>query len=110
MADRLAAATSMPRGVIELVNGATFLTITALVLHVLMRRADRLDVAAARRHRDGHRLAVGATPGLLNSGVQDGAFNRDLWETILAGQVLAGQLFNRCSDGQLDTVSENIYS
>ncbi|MEX2486311.1 MAG: PAS domain S-box protein, partial [Nitriliruptoraceae bacterium] len=53
-------------------------------------------------------VAVGATPGILNSGLQDEAFFRDLWETIIAGKVWRGQLVNRRSDGELYTESQTI--
>lgn len=45
--------------------------------------------------------AIGATPRLLSSGFQDGAFYQDLWETILAGNVWEGQLIDRRRDGLL---------
>jgi PAS domain S-box-containing protein len=47
--------------------------------------------------------AIGATPRLLSSGFQDEAFYRDLWETILAGNVWEGQLIDRRRDGLLRT-------
>jgi PAS domain S-box-containing protein len=53
-------------------------------------------------------VAVGATPRLLKSGVQDEGFYRDLWETIHAGQVWRGQVVNRRNDGELYTVSQTI--
>ena len=46
--------------------------------------------------------AVGRTPGeVLNSGRQDAAFYRQMWETILSGQVWSGELVNRRKDGSL---------
>jgi len=156
VADHLAVATSIPRWVVELGKGALFVTITALVLHVLLRRrTELLADATARTHRDAHRLtdhetrnrlqatalsgtanavvitdrdgtiewvnpafetmsgyrssvAIGATPRLVHSGVQDEEFYRELWDTILAGQVWRGQVVNRRSDGELYTVSEII--
>jgi PAS domain S-box-containing protein len=53
-------------------------------------------------------VAVGATPRLFNSGLQDQGFYRELWETILAGRVWRGQVVNRRSDTQLYTVSQTI--
>ncbi len=53
-------------------------------------------------------VAVGATARLVKSGVQDEAFFRDLWETILAGQVWRGEVVNRRSDGELYTVGQTI--
>ena len=53
-------------------------------------------------------VAVGTTPHLIYSGVQDEAFYRDLWDTILAGQVWRGEVVNRRSDGELYTVRQTI--
>ena len=156
VADTVTEATSTPRWVVELGKGVLFVVVTALVLHVLMRRrAERVDAVAASALEDGRRLAesekrsrlqatalsatanavvitgadgtiewvnpafeamsgysssvaVGATPRLLKSGVQDEGFYRDLWATILAGQVWRGQVVNRRSDGELYTVSQTI--
>lgn len=47
--------------------------------------------------------AIGATPRLLSSGLQDEDYYRDLWETILAGNVWEGQLVDRHRDGRLRT-------
>jgi PAS domain S-box-containing protein len=47
--------------------------------------------------------AIGATPKLLSSGYQDRAFYRDLWDTILRGEVWEGQLIDRRRDGLLRT-------
>jgi len=52
--------------------------------------------------------AIGANPRLLKSGLQDEAFYRDLWQTILAGRVWRGQVVNRRIDGKLYTVSQTI--
>ena len=53
-------------------------------------------------------IAIGDTPRLLKSGLQDEAFYRELWETVLAGRVWRGQVVNRRSDGELYTVSQTI--
>ena len=46
--------------------------------------------------------AVGRTPGaLLKSGQHEPAFYRQLWETILAGEVWQGNISNRAEDGHL---------
>ena len=42
---------------------------------------------------------IGKNPRLLKSGQQDPAFYRNLWETVLAGQVWHGELINRRKDG-----------
>ena len=47
--------------------------------------------------------AIGATPRLLRSGVQDDAFYADLWGTVLAGATWHGELVNRRKDGSLYT-------
>lgn len=45
--------------------------------------------------------AAGETPRILKSGRQDTVFYRNLWETILAGQVWHGEIINRRQDGSL---------
>lgn len=49
------------------------------------------------------REAIGSTPRLLASGLQDEAFYRELWDTLLSGRVWEGQLVDRRRDGQLRT-------
>ena len=44
---------------------------------------------------------VGLNPRFLKSGKHDPAFYKDLWDTILAGQVWHGELLNRRKDGSL---------
>jgi PAS domain S-box-containing protein len=45
---------------------------------------------------------IGHTPGeLLKSGVHDAAFYRQMWETILSGNVWRGEVVNRRKDGSL---------
>ena len=44
---------------------------------------------------------VGANPRVLSSGVQDGAFYRDLWSTIRQGRVWRGTFVNRTKGGTL---------
>ena len=53
-------------------------------------------------------VAVGATPRLVNAGLQDEGFYKDLWETILAGRVWRSEVVNRRRDGELYTVSQII--
>lgn len=44
--------------------------------------------------------SLGVNPGeLVNSGQHDRAFYRQMWETILSGQVWRGELINRRKDG-----------
>lgn len=46
--------------------------------------------------------AIGKTPGqLVNSGQHDRAFFRQLWDTILAGEIWQGEITNRRKDGSL---------
>lgn len=47
--------------------------------------------------------AIGDTPRLLRSGVQDDRFYADLWGTILEGCTWHGELVNRRKDGTLYT-------
>jgi nitrogen fixation negative regulator NifL len=44
---------------------------------------------------------IGLTPRFLKSGQQDHDFYKNLWNTILAGQVWRGELLNRRKDGSL---------
>lgn len=52
--------------------------------------------------------AVGQTPSFLKSGQQSLAFYRELWQTILAGNVWRGDVIERHKDGSLYTVDEVI--
>ncbi len=45
--------------------------------------------------------AIGQTPRILKSGVQDQKFYEGLWQTILSGRVWFGELINRHKDGRL---------
>lgn len=45
--------------------------------------------------------SVGAQPRLLRSGWQGPAFYKEMWGTILAGEVFRGELVNRRKDGSL---------
>jgi len=51
---------------------------------------------------------VGKNPRILKSGIQDKAFYKNLWDTILAGQVWRGELVNRRKDGTLYHEEETI--
>ncbi|UCC47807.1 MAG: response regulator [Gemmatimonadota bacterium] len=44
---------------------------------------------------------VGHNPRILNSGRQDGAFYREMWEALARGDVWSGHLINRRKDGTL---------
>ena len=45
--------------------------------------------------------AIGKTPRILKSDLQDAAFYRDFWKTLLSGQVWRGEFTNRHKDGSL---------
>ncbi len=45
--------------------------------------------------------AIGQNPRVLNSGQQDKAFFRNMWETVLSGKVWQNELVNRKKDGTL---------
>jgi PAS domain S-box-containing protein len=52
---------------------------------------------------------VGKDPGaLLKSDQHDSAFYKDLWDTILSGQVWRGEMLNRRKDGSLYTEEQTI--
>ncbi len=55
------------------------------------------DEAVGKHHRD-----------LVNSGKQDKAFFKDLWDTILAGRTWRGEVINRRKDGRLYTQDQSI--
>jgi len=52
--------------------------------------------------------AVGRTPGILNSGKQDGEFYDRMWRTILAGNQWDARLINRRKSGELYHVYQMI--
>lgn len=52
--------------------------------------------------------ALGHTPSFLKSERQNASFYRELWETILAGNVWRGEVVERRKDGTLYTVDEVI--
>jgi two-component system cell cycle sensor histidine kinase/response regulator CckA len=45
--------------------------------------------------------AVGKTPAILKSGKHDDEFYREMWETLVRGEVWSGHLINRRKDGTL---------
>jgi nitrogen fixation negative regulator NifL len=52
--------------------------------------------------------AIGQTPAILKSGVQDPGMYRELWATIRAGRVWRGRLVNRRKDGSVYTEEQTI--
>ena len=51
---------------------------------------------------------LGQTPRLLQSGKHDQAFYKNLWDTILSGQIWHGEIINRRKDGSLYTEDQTI--
>ena len=45
--------------------------------------------------------AVGKTPAILKSGIHDSKFYRDLWDTIVRGEVFQSEVANRKKNGEL---------
>jgi chemotaxis family two-component system sensor kinase Cph1 len=52
--------------------------------------------------------AVGETPRLLRSGKHDQTFYRNLWQTVLSGNMWSGEVINRRKDGSLYTEEQAI--
>jgi PAS domain S-box-containing protein len=51
---------------------------------------------------------LGRTPGLLKSGRHDAAHYRELWSTVLAGEVFRGTMVNRRKNGEIFHVEMTI--
>jgi len=51
---------------------------------------------------------LGRSPAMLKSGRQDAEFYRELWQTILGGNVWRGKVVDRRKDGSLYAVDETI--
>lgn len=64
-----------------------------------------LDVNEAFVHVTGYsrQEAIGATPQLLSSGVQQADVYEELWGSVLRGEMWSGELVDRHRDGQLRT-------
>jgi two-component system, cell cycle sensor histidine kinase and response regulator CckA len=52
--------------------------------------------------------AIGSKPSILRSGQHDDAFYRELWQSILEGQVWDGELTNKRKDGHLYLEAQTI--
>jgi PAS domain S-box-containing protein/putative nucleotidyltransferase with HDIG domain len=50
----------------------------------------------------------GKNPRILKSGMHAAAFYKDIWDTIISGQVWRGEVINKRKDGTLYTVDETI--
>ncbi|MFC2106902.1 PAS domain S-box protein [Bacteroidota bacterium] len=53
---------------------------------------------------------IGRTHSILNSGKHDTGFYKDLWETISAGKVWQGEIFNKKKNGKFYWAEESISS
>ncbi|MBF0229942.1 MAG: PAS domain S-box protein [Desulfamplus sp.] len=45
--------------------------------------------------------AIGKTPAILESGLQSAEFYRDMWDTILKGEIWQGEILNKTKQGDL---------
>jgi PAS domain S-box-containing protein len=54
--------------------------------------------------------SVGQTPRILKSGLQDEAFYREFWDTILGGRTFRGEFINRRKDGTLYYLEQTVTS
>jgi PAS domain S-box-containing protein len=54
--------------------------------------------------------SIGQTPRILKSGLQDEAFYRGFWETILGGRTFRGEFINRRKDGTLYYLDHTVTS
>ncbi|MFB6146556.1 MAG: PAS domain S-box protein [Halobacteriaceae archaeon] len=52
--------------------------------------------------------AIGKRPSILQSGAHDDAFYREIWETILSGEVWEGELRNERKDGRQYDIEQTI--
>ena len=52
--------------------------------------------------------AVGQNPRILKSGKQDDAFYQKMWDTLMSGEIWAGQIVNRRKNGSLYTEEATI--
>ncbi len=52
--------------------------------------------------------AMGQTPRILKSGKQDAAYYKDLWHTIISGQIWHSRIINKKKDGSLYTEDSSI--
>ncbi|MEJ2482143.1 MAG: PAS domain S-box protein, partial [Gemmatimonadota bacterium] len=68
-------------------------------------KGDILYVNSAFERLTGYsrEVALGRNPRILKSGRHDTAFYRNMWETVLSGNVWTGKIVNRRKDGSLFT-------
>ncbi len=71
----------------------------SIVITDTQGRIQYVNPAFTRMTGYGAREVIGKNPRLLKSDRQDSGFYRELWSTILAGQVWHGELINRRKDG-----------
>jgi len=86
---------------IRLQSGALESTANAIVITDTSGTIQWANPAFTRLTGYSREEAVGQTPRILKSGKQDELFYRNLWQTILAGNVWTGELQNLRKDGQL---------
>ena len=67
-----------------------------------------VNAAFIRIHGFSREEAIGKSPRILKSGKHDVEFYRDLWNTLLRGEVWSGEIINRNRDGSLVHVEETI--
>lgn len=51
---------------------------------------------------------IGKPVSILNSGQQESAFFKDMWDTVLSGETWRGQVINQHSDGHHYTVEQSV--
>jgi PAS domain S-box-containing protein len=85
--------------------GITELDLGGDVVFVTDRQGTIVEVNDAFVRVTGYsrREAIGSSPRLLRSGLQDDAFYARMWSTITSGAVWEGELVDRRRDGQLRT-------
>jgi len=64
-------------------------------------RIEYVNPAFERATGYSREMVVGQTPRILKSGAHDLAFYKNVWATLLAGDVYRGVFINRCSDGKI---------
>ena len=84
---------------------AAALAATANAIMITDRQGTIVWANPAAARLTGHRAEelLGKNPRLLKSGQQDAAFYRQMWKTIVAGEVWSAELTNRRRDGSLYT-------
>lgn len=92
----------------EVVEQAVHVAANAMFLARRDGRICWVNGAFERLFGYGAEEVLGQTPSLLKSGRQTTAFYRELWDTILSGQVWRGHLSNRRKSGAVFDVEQTI--